>query len=291
MSDFALKYDEYVKRINEALDCFLPDRDDITVRSMRYSLFAGGKRVRPVICLAFCELSGADIEKAIPFACALEMIHTYSLIYDDFPCMDNDTLRRGKPTNHVVYGEAVALMAGVALYGEALKAANSAGKFGLSDAQVIAGTEVLLDASGLKGIITGQVLDMENRAGLDEDSVRKIHDLKTSSMLEASAILGVIAAGGSYEEEMTAVRYAKDVGLAFQIRDDILDVIGNKEDMGKTLGKDRNSNKTTFVDILGVESAQKRVRDLSERAKSVLPEGERGQFLRDLAEMLCNRTK
>ncbi|MBO5298740.1 MAG: polyprenyl synthetase family protein, partial [Clostridia bacterium] len=236
MFDLEKKLREYCDTVNTALDLAISEKDEPAVKSMRYSIFAGGKRIRAAMILAFCELFGGDIKKAVPFACAIEMIHTYSLIYDDLPCMDNDTLRRGKPTNHIVFGESTALMAGAALYARAFETVLESPD--LSSAQKLEGIDILLSASGLKGIISGQMLDIENRPGLTKDEVMRIHELKTSAMLEASALLGCIASDCSEKEKNIALAYAKNVGLAFQIKDDILDVSGTVEDMGKTLGKD-----------------------------------------------------
>ena len=287
MVDLEKKLREYCDTVNTALDLAIPEKDEPAVKSMRYSIFAGGKRIRAAMILAFCELFGGDIKKAVPFACAIEMIHTYSLIYDDLPCMDNDTLRRGKPTNHIVFGESTALMAGAALYGRAFETVLESPD--LSSAQKLEGIDVLLSASGLKGIISGQMLDIENRPGLTKDEVMRIHELKTSAMLEASALLGCIAADCSEKEKNIALAYAKNVGLAFQIKDDILDVSGTVEDMGKTLGKDKASMKTTFVDSLGLENAQKEVDRLSAEAKESVANIEKNDFLLALADYLANR--
>ncbi len=287
MFDLEKKLREYCDTVNTALDLAIPEKDEPAVKSMRYSIFAGGKRIRAAMILAFCELFGGDIKKAVPFACAIEMIHTYSLIYDDLPCMDNDTLRRGKPTNHIVFGESTALMAGAALYARAFETVLESPD--LPSAQKLEGIDVLLSASGLKGIISGQMLDIENRPGLTKDEVMRIHELKTSAMLEASALLGCIAADCSEKEKNIALAYAKNVGLAFQIKDDILDVSGTVEDMGKTLGKDKASMKTTFVDILGLENAQKEVDRLSAEAKESVANIEKNDFLLALADYLANR--
>ena len=287
MFDLEKKLREYCDTVNTALDLAIHEKDEPAVKSMRYSIFAGGKRIRAAMILAFCELFGGDIKKAVPFACAIEMIHTYSLIYDDLPCMDNDTLRRGKPTNHIVFGESTALMAGAALYARAFETVLESPD--LSSAQKLEGIDVLLSASGLKGIISGQMLDIENRPGLTKDEVMRIHELKTSAMLEASALLGCIASDCSEKEKNIALAYAKNVGLAFQIKDDILDVSGTVEDMGKTLGKDKASMKTTFVDILGLENAQKEVDRLSAEAKESVANIEKNDFLLALADYLANR--
>jgi len=287
MTEFAEKMNEYRDLVNVSLENVLPDNGEEAVRAMRYSIFAGGKRIRAAIILAFCELYAGEINRALPFACAIEMIHTYSLIYDDLPCMDNDTLRRGKPTNHVVFGESTSLMAGAALYARAFEVVLESRN--LDNEQKLEGIEVLLSASGLRGIVTGQMLDLHNRPGLTEKEVMRIHELKTSAMIEASAVLGCIAAGCSDAEKEKAREYAKKIGLAFQIKDDILDVCGTVEDLGKTIGKDKASMKTTFVDILGVEKAQESVETLSDEAKNTVSDIKGSDFLLNLADFLAER--
>jgi len=287
MFDLSEKLRDYCEKVNNALDIAIEEKDEPAVRSMRYSVFAGGKRIRAAIVLAFCELFGGDPKKALPFACAIEMIHTYSLIYDDLPCMDDDVLRRGKPTNHVVFGEATALMAGAGLYARAFE--TVLGSADISSEQKIEGMNILLSASCFNGIISGQMLDMDNKPGLTEEEVMRIHKLKTSAMLEASAVLGCVAAECTEKEKKIALSYAENIGLAFQIKDDILDVCGTVEDMGKTLGKDKASMKTTFVDILGIDNAQKEVDRLSEKAKESVLNIKGNEFLLSLADYLANR--
>lgn len=290
---FKEQYELYLKKINEALFEYLPENgDDILDSALRYSVFAGGKRVRPVICLAFCQTASGDSDKAIPFACALEMVHTYSLIFDDLPCMDNDTMRRGRPTNHVVFGESTAILAAMGLYGEAFSKLISDGRARrLTDGQLIEGIKVLLNASGKNGIVRGQILDLENRPDLTEEDVLNIHELKTAVMLKASALLGCIAAGASGELCSAAEVFAENLGLAFQIRDDILDVIGNVESMGKTLGKDAIGKKTTFVDLYGMEKSQKLVESYTQKAVESIRNYDETGFLRELAVCFASRTK
>ena len=287
MDDYKEKLTRYRNCVNDALEEAIPENGEEAVSAMRYSVFAGGKRIRAALVLAFCELFGGNIEKALPFACAIEMIHTYSLIYDDLPCMDNDTLRRGKPTNHVAFGESTALMAGAGLYARAFETVIQSEL--LSDAQKLSGISVLLDASGINGIITGQILDLKNRPGLSENEVMRIHKLKTSAMIEAAAVLGCVASDCGAAEKEKARRYAENIGLAFQIKDDILDVAGSTAELGKTVGKDKTEMKTTFVDILGVESSQKQVEALSESAKKEISDIKGSEFLCSLADYLAYR--
>ena len=281
----------YTDKIDSTLNRYLPDnKEDVLDSALRYSVFAGGKRIRPIICLAFCNMVSGDPDKALPFACALEMVHTYSLIFDDLPCMDNDTLRRGVPTNHVVFGESTALLAGMGLYGEAFTQMIVDGAaVGLNEKQIIDGIKVLLDASGKNGIVRGQVLDLENREGLTEAEVLNIHNLKTAAMLKASAVLGCIAANSSPELLSAAEIYAENIGLAFQIRDDILDVEGTVEEMGKTLGKDAEANKTTFVNVYGVDKAQQLVDLYTKTAVDAVKPYDKDGFLSELALYLASR--
>lgn len=289
-----IKLNEYNILINEALEQFLLDDGEIITEAMRYSLFAGGKRIRPIITLEICKLCGGDFHKAIPFACAIEMIHSYSLIYDDLPCMDNDVLRRGKQTNHVIYGEDMALMAGAGLYAEAFDIIlDNYKKFNLTDAQLIEGFSVLTKASGRKGIVTGQVLDMGNikEKVIDRNVLERIYSYKTGAMLQASALLGCIAADADDEKKKNSVEFAKNLGLAFQIRDDILDVTGNENKLGKSIGKDKADIKRTFVDIMGLQDAQYHVEQFSSLAKEYLNIFNNNAFLIDLTDKMCNRDK
>lgn len=256
--------------------------------AMRYSLLAGGKRIRPVLTLEFCRQSGGDIEKALPMACGLEMLHTYSLIHDDLPCMDNDDLRRGKPTNHVVYGECTAVLAGDALQAAAFDSILSAE---LDAASIVAATKELALAAGTEGICGGQILDMEGEGkSLSINQVNIIHSLKTASMIKAACKIGVIAGGGTEAQLKAAEEYAECIGLAFQIRDDILDVTATTEMMGKTVGKDANSSKNTYAALLGIPECERIVSEMTAKAKNAITGAfERPEFLCWLADMLADR--
>ena len=207
--------------------------------------------------------------------------------------MDNDTLRRGKPTNHVVFGEDIALMAGMGLYARAFEtASDTQQEFGLTDRQVLDGIKVLASASGTNGIVSGQVLDIGNVADnpkVDLDYLMRIHRLKTSAMLEAAVELGAIAANATVQQSESLCQYAKAIGLAFQIRDDILDVIGDQQHMGKSVGKDKLAKKITFVDLLGIERAQNEVERLTKEAKESLSVFANREFLSTFADVLCGR--
>lgn len=292
MIDFEQKFNDYRAYINEKLAAYVATDGSKICDSMNYSVMAGGKRIRPVLALECCRLCCGDYKKATAFACALEIIHSYSLIYDDLPCMDNDTMRRGKPTNHVVFGEDIALMAGMGLYCRAFEIVTDTYKeFGLTETQLLDGIKALLKASGMNGIVLGQVLDIDNVAGkhTDLDYIQRVHDYKTSAMLEASSEVGAICGGATEKQRAALLEYSKNIGLAFQIRDDILDVTGTDGNMGKTLGKDRESGKTTFVDIFGVGGAQRKVVELTERAKSAISCFYDGGFLISFADYLCGR--
>jgi hypothetical protein len=266
-----MNMNEYKSLIDEKLgEYFMPAGlpYDGLLESIRYSLTAGGKRIRPILVLEFCRISGGDVQKALPVACAIEMLHTYSLIHDDLPCMDNDDLRRGKPTNHVVYGECTAVLAGDALQAEAF------GTILRSElpAEVRANcAEILADAVGSDGMCAGQFLDMagENKV-LSEDELNEINSRKTGALLIAACRMGVAAAGGSDEQLEAAALFGAAIGAAFQIRDDILDVISTDEALGKPIGSDAKENKNTYMALYGQERCMQMIRRLTESAKSSL---------------------
>lgn len=266
-----MNMNEYKSLIDEKLaEYFMPAGlpYDGLLESMRYSLTAGGKRIRPILVLEFCRISGGDIHKALPVACAIEMLHTYSLIHDDLPCMDNDDLRRGKPTNHVVYGECTAVLAGDALQAEAFSTILRSEL----PAEVRANcAEILADAVGSDGMCAGQFLDMkgENMV-LSEDELNEINSRKTGALLIAACRMGVAAAGGSDEQLEAAALFGAAIGAAFQIRDDILDVISTDEALGKPVGSDAKENKNTYMALYGQERCMQMIRRLTESAKSLL---------------------
>ena len=266
-----MNLNEYKTLIDAQLaDYFTPEGlpYDGLLESMRYSLTAGGKRIRPILVLEFCRISGGDVQKALPVACAIEMLHTYSLIHDDLPCMDNDDLRRGKPTNHVVYGECTAVLAGDALQAEAF---GTILRSELS-AEVRANcAEILADAVGSDGMCAGQFLDMkgENRV-LSEEELNEINSRKTGALLIAACRMGVSAAGGSDTQLEAAAHFGAAIGAAFQIRDDILDVISTDEALGKPVGSDAQENKNTYMALYGQERCMQMIRRLTEAAKESL---------------------
>jgi geranylgeranyl diphosphate synthase, type II len=258
--------------VEAALDRCLPvTYPERIYESMRYSLLAGGKRLRPILCLATCELVGGTWEMAMPTACALEMFHTMSLIHDDLPAMDNDDFRRGKPTNHKVYGDDIAILAGDALLAYAFEiiadtTQNVAPHLVL---QVIARLGQGMGAAGLAG---GQVVDLEceGKPDVTLDTLHFIHTHKTSALLEASVECGAILAGVEKANLDRLSRYARNIGLAFQIADDILDITASKEVLGKTAGKDLAAQKATFPSLLGLEESRRRATELIEEAKAEL---------------------
>ena len=263
---------------------------DGLLESMHYSLTAGGKRIRPALVLEFCRISGGDIEKALPVACAIEMLHTYSLIHDDLPCMDNDELRRSKPTNHVVYGECTATLAGDALQAEAF---GTIARSELPAENKIACVEILADAVGSDGMCAGQYLDMVGESKqLTEDELDDINSRKTGALLIAACRMGVAAAGGSGEMLEAAAHYGACVGAAFQIRDDILDVISTSEELGKPIGSDAQEHKNTYMALLGESKCMEMIEKLTNQAKSALcGTFNDTKFLCDLADSMVTRRK
>ncbi len=270
------------------LGCFLSDAPQkVLFEAMRYSLLAGGKRLRPVLTQAFCELCGGKAEQALPFAGAVEMVHTYSLIHDDLPCMDNDDFRRGKPTNHRVYGEAKAVLAGDALLTAAFSHLASAP---LPAQQIVQAVSVLSQCAGELGMVGGQVLDMDSETReCTEQEVYEIQSRKTGALISAACRLGVIAAGGSQAQQDAAGAYADAVGLAFQIEDDILDVVGDAQKLGKAVGVDGKKN--TFVRLYGVEKCRQMIASETEKAVSALSVFAAPQFLTELAQSLVSRDR
>ena len=271
MSDFELKMAGYCERIEEALDralTFEPCPQQAVIDAMRYSLLGGGKRLRAILLLEFAGVCGVSEEAAMPFAAALEMIHAYSLIHDDLPCMDDDDLRRGKPSCHIRFGEANALLAGDALLTHAFQTAATAQ--GLLPHRVMEAAAELARAAGAFGMIGGQVLDLESEGReIDELRLLNIHRLKTGAMISAGPVIGCIL-GGETSKVPLAREYGADLGLAFQIVDDILDVTGDEQSLGKPVGSDRENVKTTTAVLYGLERAGRLAEELTDKAAAVL---------------------
>lgn len=287
------QYERYKGMVEEALTGLFPEQlpQKTLTEAMGYSLLAGGKRIRPVLVLAFCQAAGGDPTLALPGACAVEMLHTYSLIHDDLPCMDNDDLRRGKPTNHVVYGACTATLAGDALQAEAFAAVLDSPALPASRRAEMA--LYLARAAGVRGICGGQILDMQGEGkslGLEE--LENIHLLKTASLLQACCKMGVAAAGGTREQLAAADAYARHVGLAFQIADDLLDVTSTTETLGKPVGSDADNHKTTYVTLLGAAACRERIDRETELAVQAIRDAfDRPGFLLWLAQWLARRER
>jgi len=270
-------------------ECFSGDNPHgKLVESMRYSLLAGGKRIRPVLVLQFCAACGGDIEKALPAACAIEMLHTYSLIHDDLPCMDDDDMRRGRPSNHIAFGECTATLAGDALQAEAFGLML---RSELPAERVVKMCGYLADAAGIKGICSGQALDMDGETEkLGQTEVELIHRLKTASLLVACAKIGAAAAGGTDAQLAAAERYADALGLAFQVRDDVLDHTAESAQLGKNVGSDAENGKTTFFTLFGAERCNEIVREKTESAVAALSDNfSDPEFLRWFAAFMAER--
>ncbi|MDY7023604.1 MAG: farnesyl diphosphate synthase, partial [Cyanobacteriota bacterium] len=280
---------EVEKALDAAIAVIYPEK---IYEAMRYSLLAGGKRLRPILCLATCELVGGTTEMAIPTACSLEMIHTMSLIHDDLPAMDNDDYRRGKLTNHKVYGEDIAILAGDGLLSYAFEfiATQTANVPPQQVLQVIAHLGYAVGAAGLVG---GQVVDLESEGKTDitEEQLTFIHTHKTGALLEASVVCGAILAGASKEDQERLSRYAQKIGLAFQIVDDILDITATQEELGKTAGKDLQAQKATYPSLWGLEESKRRANQLIEEAQAELaPFEEAATPLVAIAQFITSRS-
>lgn len=289
------KINDRIKLINEALDLYLPKpgyNSEIIHEAMRYSVNAGGKRLRPVLLLAAAEAVGGDYKKAIPAACAIEMIHTYSLIHDDLPAMDDDDYRRGKPTSHMVYGESIAILAGDALLTHAFELLGEADRsVQLSGGTIAKVVREIAYAAGSRGMIGGQVVDIlsENRE-IDKKTLEYIHSHKTGALFKASVRTGAIIGGASETELRELTQYAESFGVAFQITDDILDVAGDSKKLGKTVGSDERKKKATYPSLFGLEQSKTLAVEAVEAALNSLKTfGERADILKYFARYLINR--
>ena len=285
------KIREYASKIDARLDIILHEsgqRYDEVVRAGRYSLLNGGKRIRPILLLEFYKLCGGDDDCAYNFACALEMIHTYSLVHDDLPCMDDDDMRRGKPSCHKQYGEAMALLAGDALLTEAFGAA--AKTVGIPSDAVVRAIAQLSSLSGAAGMIGGQVMDISGTSQNDDDFLFDMYRLKTGALIRAAAVCGCILAGADDEKLAAAAKYAEKLGLAFQIIDDILDATGDAKLLGKPVGSDEKNNKDTIVVRLGLEHCRALADRYTNEALSALDvfDGDKSTLI-ELTQILLSR--
>ncbi len=294
--DFDLKQYLEARRlmVEEALEVALPKQDgpeSRVVEAMCYSLFAGGKRLRPILCLAASEAMGGEVQAAMPAGCALEMIHTYSLIHDDLPAMDDDDLRRGKPTNHKVFGEAIAILAGDGLLTEAFVLLSDYNSLLPERAVQVIG--IIAEAASYRGMVGGQVVDMlsQNKRA-DLETVQQMHSRKTAALIAAAAESGALAGQGSEAQVAALARYGRTIGLAFQIADDILDIEGDTELLGKTTGADEARGKVTYPAAVGLGRSRQAANEMINDALSAL-EGfdDRANPLRSLANYIITRKK
>lgn len=293
-------YDEYVEMVNEYLVDYLPridSKSSTLYDSMKYSLTAGGKRLRSVLVLAACEFAGGKAQAALPYACAMEYIHTYSLIHDDLPAMDNDDLRRGRPTNHIVYGDGMAILAGDGLLNSAYEVMNKDLLMYLDNLDElkkrINASYTISKAAGVRGMVAGQVSDIEaENKPCSNEMLEYIHLNKTGALITASIRAGLYLGGADEEMMSNMTEYAENMGLAYQIADDILDVIGSEEELGKKTGADQLMEKTTYVTLNGLETSKAKLRELTQKAVDAIADYyDNAEFFRDLVLMLETRTK
>ena len=290
--DFKTEFNNKVSTVNTYLEKYLENKTDVPatiLESMRYSLFAGGKRIRPVLMMASYELFNDNIDAVMPFACALEMIHTYSLIHDDLPAMDNSDLRRGRKTNHIVFGEAIAVLAGDALLNYAFETMLSSAV--ANSEKTIRAASYMAACSGIGGMIGGQVIDIlsENKT-IDENTMRELHTKKTGALIRSGAVCGAICAGATEDKIKLLEEYTLNLGLAFQIKDDILDVEGDASKLGKPVGGDSELCKNTYVSLYGIDRAKEMLEESTNKAKALLSEfGAKASFLIEFTDYLLKR--
>lgn len=295
MGLYTAPLEAYVIEIDKALPQYLPHGEptaEPVVRAMHYACEDGGKRLRPVLLLEWCRLCGGDVQKAMPFACAIEMIHAYSLVHDDLPCMDNSPLRRGKPSTHAAFGETMALLTGDALLNRAFETMLSpAHTAGLAAESVLSAAYALADAAGIHGMVGGQVMDLNSEGGeLTLDELQQLQHGKTARLIMAACEMGAHIAGADEETCRCAVDYGRELGLCFQIVDDILDVTADAAVLGKPIGGDTENQKVTYVSLLGLEAAKALAKERTDRAVAALSVfGERAAELKHLAQSLLER--
>lgn len=287
---------ERTQLIESALDRYLPAAKTLPTtlhEAMRYSVFAGGKRIRPILMLAACEAVGGDIKNVLPAACAIEMIHSYSLIHDDLPAMDDDDLRRGNPTNHKVYGEATAILAGDGLLTEAFILLSNPEIRGTATAQQYCEViHLLAKGAGSRGMVGGQVVDMEaEESPVDLPTLEYIHTHKTGALILASIEIGALLGGATTEQRRALCCFGEAAGLAFQVVDDILDIVADESQLGKDVGSDQQRGKATYPALLGLSGARERAEELHRRALDSLSMfGDSARPLRDIASYIVNRS-
>jgi geranylgeranyl diphosphate synthase type II len=287
---------ERVRLVDSALDRFLPGAETLPTRlheSIRYSVFAGGKRIRPILMLAACEAVGGDIKVVLPAACAIEMIHSYSLIHDDLPAMDDDDLRRGNPTNHKVYGDATAILAGDGLLTEAFILLSDREVWNDVPAdRVREAINLIARSSGSRGMVGGQVVDMEaEQAPVDLPTLEYIHTHKTGALILAAVEVGALLGGATIEQRRALCRYGEAAGLAFQVADDILDIVADQSQLGKSIGSDQQRGKATYPALLGLAGAREHADELRQRSLAALDIfSESAQPLREIANYIIDRS-
>lgn len=291
MTDINTYVKQQAKIISERMDCLLSDNLDSTVLdAMKYSVANGGKRIRPILSIEFAKACGGNVDAALDFGCAVEMIHTYSLIHDDLPCMDNDDMRRGKPSCHIAFGEENALLAGDALLTEAFTALSTVR--GVPAENIVRAVSFLSSFAGINGMVGGQVLDLQfEECEPTIDEILKMYSLKTCGLIKASCVLGCLA-GDKHDEDklVAALNYAENLGIAFQIQDDILDIEGDAEALGKPIGSDAKNDKSTAVKYFGLEKSKELVKEYTDKAISALDNFENNtEALKQLAFMLVDR--
>lgn len=293
--EFKDRLNNYIREIDVYLKVFFPREEDIPrdiIEAMEYSIFAGGKRLRPILLIEGAKSIGGNIKRVLPLACALEMIHTYSLIHDDLPSMDNDDFRRGKPTNHKVFGEGMAILAGDGLLNYSYELMiNNIPKDIVEMKNYIEGMKEIARAAGIMGMIGGQVKDLEYEGkDMDIDTLHYIHSHKTGALIRASLRAGAIASGANNNELTALTIYGEKLGLAFQIVDDILDIIGNVAKLGKPIGSDKDNKKLTYPNIYGLEESKAIIdRLLSEALEAISIFGSKAKFLEELGVFICKR--
>lgn len=297
-TNFLKQQNQDIKLINEKLYSYVDAKDtpyDVVKQAMLYSLSAGGKRIRPMLTLEFCRASGGDINKALPLACAVEMIHCYSLIHDDLPCMDDDDMRRGKPSCHKKFGEANALLAGDSLLTLSFNTIANANTIDGTDLKAcLLAVKALSGYAGVDGMVGGQVMDLinENKIGeIDKDTLYKTYSLKTSALICSAIELGMLSANASKEDINNAVLFGHELGIAFQIIDDILDVTSDEKTLGKPIGSDALNEKNTFVSLYTLEGAKKLATQHTQKALKYLKKTKHSSFLIKLTNSLLTRIK
>ncbi|MDD6215003.1 MAG: polyprenyl synthetase family protein [Firmicutes bacterium] len=282
---------KYIEMTEKALHAYMKFEDKPQKKiyeAMEYSLFARGKRLRPVIMLMTAKMCGADPAIALPFACAIEMIHTYSLIHDDLPAMDNDDLRRGKPTNHKVFGEGIAILAGDALLNKAFEIVSEYDVPGVCKKTVLRAISALAQSSGTEGMIGGQVVDIESR-NEDMELLKYLYSLKTGAIIRSAGVIGAILAEAEEDQTAAVDSFCLNLGIAFQIQDDILDVTGSEADLGKPIGSDAANHKSTYITLCGLEKSRDMVNKYTQKAIDSLAVFENRGELINLAETLISR--